>query len=113
MATLLFDKVPYEKVKEGLERKIIYTDHLMSVLIDFSGGPWKEPEPLHHHSHEQVSYIAAGEVLFLCEGEEPVELKQGDFFAVASGKKHGIQLLSKNARLIDSFTPIREDFLKE
>jgi hypothetical protein len=32
-------------------------------------------------------------------------------FAVPSGKKHAIQLLSPTARLIDSFNPVREDFL--
>jgi len=34
MAVLKFDEVPYEKVKEGLQRKIIHTDKLMCVLID-------------------------------------------------------------------------------
>ena len=112
MATLLFDQTPYEKVRQGLQRKIIHTDQLMSVLIDFSGGPWEEPEPLHSHLHEQISYIAEGEVVFFCEEEGPVKLKEGDFFAVPSGKKHGIQLISSKARLIDNFNPVREDFFK-
>ena len=112
MATLLFDQTPYEKVREGLERKIIHTNNLMTVLIDFSGGPWAEPEPMHSHPHEQTSYIAEGEVVFFCEGEEPVRLKAGDLFAVASGKKHTIQLITEKARLVDSFNPLREDFLK-
>ena len=112
MATLLFDQTPYEKVREGLERKIIHTNKLMTVLIDFSGGPWTEPEPMHSHPHEQTSYIAEGEVIFFCEGEEPVRLKAGDLFAVASGKEHTIQLITEKARLVDSFNPLREDFLK-
>ncbi|WP_423130468.1 cupin domain-containing protein [Gaoshiqia sp. Z1-71] len=112
MATLLFDQTPYEKVREGLERKIIHTNKLMTVLIDFSGGPWAEPEPMHSHPHEQTSYIAEGEVIFFCEGEESVRLKAGDLFAVASGKKHTIQLITEKARLVDSFNPLREDFLK-
>ncbi|MGD9929148.1 MAG: cupin domain-containing protein [Mangrovibacterium sp.] len=112
MATLLFEQTPYEKVREGLERKIIHTNNLMTVLIDFSDGPWSEPEPPHSHPHEQTSYVASGEIIFFCEGEDPVRLKAGDMFAVASGKKHTIQLLSEKARLVDSFNPIREDFLK-
>jgi quercetin dioxygenase-like cupin family protein len=112
MATLLFDKVPYEKVREGLLRKIIHTDNLMSVLIDFTDGPWDKPEPYHSHPHEQTSYIASGEIMFYCEGEKEQLLKTGDMFAVPSGVKHTIQLLTKEARLIDSFTPLREDFLK-
>jgi quercetin dioxygenase-like cupin family protein len=112
MAVLKFDEVPYEKVKKGLQRKIIYTKNLMSVLIDFSNGPWEKPEPPHSHPHEQTSYVAEGEIIFYCEDEPDQHLKGGDMFAVPSGKKHTIQLLTKKVRLIDSFNPVREDFLK-
>lgn len=112
MPTLLFDEVPYENVREGLKRKIIHTDNLMNVLIDFSDGPWDEPEPPHSHRHEQTSYVASGEIIFYCEGEKEQHLKAGDMFAVPSGLNHTIRLLTKKVRLIDSFTPLREDFLK-
>jgi quercetin dioxygenase-like cupin family protein len=111
MAVLKFDDVPYEKVKEGLQRKIIHTDNLMNVLIDFSSGPWEEPEPPHSHPHEQTSYVAKGEIIFYCENESEQHLKAGDMFAVPSGKEHTIKLLTKEVRLVDSFTPIREDFV--
>ena len=111
MPVLQFDKVPYEKVKEGLERKIIHTQELMTVLIDFTNGPWDEPEPPHSHPHEQTSYVASGEIIFYCENEPDQHLKAGDMFAVPSGKKHTIKLLTESARLVDSFNPIREDFL--
>ncbi len=111
MAVLKFSEVPYEVVREGLQRKIIHTDSLMLVLIDLSDGPWEKPEPPHSHPHEQTSYVARGEIIFFCEGEADQHLKAGDMFAVPSGRKHTIQLLTKEVRLIDSFNPIREDFL--
>lgn len=111
MPVLKFDEVPYETVREGLSRKIIHTDKLMTVLIDFTDGPWKEPEPPHSHPHQQTSYVAEGEIMFLCEGEAGQHLKAGDMFAVPSGKKHTIQLLTPKVRLVDSFSPPREDFL--
>ena len=111
MAVLKFDEVPYEKVKEGLERKIIHTNELMTVLIDFSNGPWEEPEPPHSHPHQQTSYVAEGEIIFYCEGEPERHLEAGDMFAVPSGKMHTIKLLTPHVRLVDSFNPIREDFL--
>ncbi len=111
MAILKFDKTPYEDVREGLKRKIIHTEKLMSVLIDFTNGPWKTPDPFHSHPHEQISYLAKGTILLFCEGEEEQILTEGDMFAIPSGKKHTIQLLTEEARLIDSFTPLREDFL--
>jgi quercetin dioxygenase-like cupin family protein len=111
MAVLKFDEVPFEQVREGLQRKIIHLDQLMTVLLDFSDGPWAKPEPPHSHPHEQTSYIAAGEVIFYCEGEPDQHLKAGDMFFVPSGKLHSIKLLTSYARLVDSFSPLREDFL--
>ncbi len=98
-------------MREGLQRKIIHTDNLMTVLIDFSDGPWDKPEPPHSHPHEQTSYVAEGEIIFLCEGEADQHLKAGDMFAAPSGRPHTIQLLTEKARLVDSFNPVREDFL--
>jgi quercetin dioxygenase-like cupin family protein len=112
MPVLKFNHEPYEIVSKGLQRKIIHTKNLMTVLIDFTDGPWDEPQPPHSHPHEQSSFVAAGEIIFYCEGEDDQLLQAGDMFAVPSGKKHTIKLLTKKARLIDSFTPLREDFLK-
>ncbi|MCW9706594.1 cupin domain-containing protein [Fodinibius salsisoli] len=111
MPVLKFDETPAEQLKEGVERKIIHTDELMTVLIDFTNGPWSEPEPPHSHPHEQTCYVAEGKIILFCEGEEDQHLKAGDMFYIPSGKEHTIQLLTEKVRLIDSFTPLREDFL--
>jgi quercetin dioxygenase-like cupin family protein len=97
--------------REGASRSLIHTDQLMVVVIDFFNGPWTEPDPYHHHLHEQISYIASGEIIFMCEGEPDQRLRTGDMFAVPSNKPHTIKLLSEKARLVDSFTPLRADFL--
>ena len=112
MAVLKFDEVPFEKVREGLQRKIIHAKKLMTLVIEFTDGPWDEPEPPHSHPHEQTSYVAEGEIIFYCEDEEPQHLKPGDMFVVPSGKKHTVKLLTKKVRLVDSFTPLRQDFLE-
>lgn len=95
----------------GVERRIVHTDKLLTAVLDFSNGPQEEPDPMHSHPHEQTCYIAEGELIFFMEDEEPQHLSAGDMFFVPSGKKHSIQLLSTAARLIDSFSPVREDFL--
>ena len=99
------------EVRKGLSRRLIHTPDLMMVVIDFSDGPWKEPEPFQSHVHEQITYVVQGDIIFFCEGEEAQKLTAGDMFAVPSNKKHGIQLLSATAKLIDAFNPIRKDFL--
>ena len=111
-ATVLYlDQTEGETFREGCERRIIRTEKLMTAVIDFRNGPWAEADPLHSHPHEQTTYVADGELLFLSEGEEPRRLKTGDVFAVPGGQPHAIRLLSKTCRLIDTFTPVREDFL--
>lgn len=97
--------------RSGFRRKIIRTVDLMTVVIDMEGGPWAEPDPMHSHSHEQISYVASGEVLFLSGGQPARHLRAGDLFAVPSGVPHSIQLLTAEARLVDTFHPIRGDFL--
>ena len=111
MAVLKETEAQTTRVKEGITRRHLHTADLMMVVIDFNNGPWSEPDPVHQHIHEQTSYVAEGEIIFICEGEPDQHLKKGDMFSVPSGKLHAIQLLSSKARLVDSFNPIRKDFL--
>ena len=92
------------------KRKIIHLDTLMVTVIEISNGPMAEPEIPHSHPHEQITYIAAGSVKLFIEDREYL-LNEGDTFKVASNLKHGIQALTEKVKLIDSFSPIREDFL--
>ena len=112
MAVLKYNETVPESVKEGVNRKLIHLENLMTVVIDFTNGPWEEPDPPHSHPHEQTCYLAEGEIVFFCEGEAEQKLKAGDLFSVPSNRMHTIQLLSKSARLVDSFNPIRRDFVK-
>ena len=100
-----------EKISEEFERRIAHLDNLMTVVCDFTNGPADEPDKPHSHPHEQITYVAEGD-LFLFLGEEKHLLSKGDIFTVPSGLPHCIQTISKHVRLIDSFSPIREDFLK-
>ncbi len=111
MAVLKVDDTHPTMVKEGVQRRLIHAEKLMMVVIDFNNGPWKEPDPPHNHVHEQTTYVVEGEIIFFCEGEPEQRLKPGDMFCVPAGKQHTIQLLTKTAKLIDSFTPLREEFL--
>lgn len=108
---VLKERTEAKEIRPGVERKMIYGANLMMVVIDFKNGPWPEPEPPHNHVHEQTTYIVHGVVRFICEGEPDEVLGVGDMFYVPSGRMHTIQLLSESARLVDSFNPIRKEFL--
>jgi quercetin dioxygenase-like cupin family protein len=111
MAVLKYDNAKVHYPAEGIARRLVHLDNLLMAVLDFSNGPQSAPDPMHSHPHEQTCYIAEGEVMFFMEDEEPQHLKTGDMFYVPSHKKHSIQLLTETARLVDSFSPVREDFI--
>lgn len=91
-------------------QRVLHTDNLMMSVWEFSDGPWDDPEPLHSHPHEQVVYLAEGEVMFTI-GEESTRLSAGDMIAVPGDIPHTIQLLTPVVRIIDTWTPVRQEFL--
>ena len=100
-----------QTIAPGRTRYLAQTDHLMMAVIDFKDGPTTAPDPPHAHPHEQISYVARGEIIFFLDGA-PTRLGPGDIFTVPPDVPHSIQLLSADVLLVDTFHPIREDFLE-
>ena len=112
MGILNYSEENWEELREGTFRKIVHLEHLMTVMIEFRNGPWKKADPYHSHPHEQTCYIAKGEIILYCEGESDRHLCEGDIFYIPSGKEHTIRVITPLVRLIDSFSPIRKDFIE-
>ena len=100
-----------EVIGPGRTRYLAHTDNLMIVAYEFNDGPASEPDPPHSHPHEQVACVVSGEILFFMDGK-PTRLGPGDLYTVPPNVPHTIQLLTKQVRIVDAFTPIRKDFLK-
>ncbi len=102
----------YQQISDSplIKRKVVHLDHLMVTVIEFLDGPMNAPDLPHSHPHEQITYVASGILKLFIEDREFL-LKEGDVFKVESNLKHCIQTLSPYVKLIDSFSPIREDFL--
>jgi quercetin dioxygenase-like cupin family protein len=98
------------EIGPGRKRRFLHTDKLMMVVIDFEDGPAAKPDNPHAHPHEQVTYVAEGEVLFFI-GTDSRRLSPGDMVAVPPDQPHRVQTMTPHVRLIDTFTPIRQDFL--
>ena len=112
MPATLRDEAPPVVIAPGRARYLTHTGDLMMVVIDFEDGPMDEPDPPHSHPHDQTSYVAEGEVMFTV-GDTVHHVKPGDMVAIPSDVPHTLQLLSKTARLVDAFHPIRDDFLPQ
>jgi quercetin dioxygenase-like cupin family protein len=100
-----------EIIAPGRTRYLAYTQNLMMVVVEFNDGPSSEPDPPHSHPNEQVSYVASGEINLFMENKL-TRLGPGDMFTVPPNIPHSVQLLTEHVILVDSFTPVREDFLK-
>lgn len=111
MGTLKVTDAVKTAIGEQRARYLTHTENLMMVVIDFDDGPTSQPDPPHSHPHEQISYVAAGEIIVVL-GDEQTRLGPGDMFTVPPDMPHSVQLLTSHVRLVDTFTPLREDFIE-
>lgn len=91
----------------GVTRRVmVHRDDLMMVEVVFEKNAVGS---LHHHPHVQCAYVAAGRFAVTVDGVTE-ELSPGGSFIVAPHLVHGVVALEAG-RLIDVFTPARQDFL--
>ncbi|MBB94116.1 MAG: cupin [Rhodobacteraceae bacterium] len=91
----------------GVRRRVLSdSPELMVVAFTFEQGA---QGALHSHPHVQSTYVDAGRFRFTIAGEA-FEVGPGDSFVIPSGAEHGCTCLEPG-RLIDTFTPRRDDFL--
>jgi quercetin dioxygenase-like cupin family protein len=97
-------------ISQSREKRIAHLENLMVVVFDFYDGPMKDPDPFHSHIHEQITYVAEGELTFF-KGTDEFHLCKGDLMIIPSGVPHSVKTISSHVRLVDSFNPLRQDFL--
>ncbi|MEL7105079.1 MAG: cupin domain-containing protein [Pseudomonadota bacterium] len=96
-----------ERVADGLSRRVgAHNDNVMVVEVHFEAGT---TAPLHHHVHEQITYVMSGKFEFTV-GDETYIVAAGDSLYKQPNIEHGATCLEAGM-LLDVFTPHREDFL--
>ena len=98
------DQIIHQILSAGTERKIAHLENLMVVVYDFTDGPMKSPETPHSHPHEQITFVAAGELKFF-KNDKEFYLTEGDIITIEPNVSHCIQTLSKRVKLVDRFHP--------
>lgn len=97
------------EMAKGLNRKIVnYCDNLMVCEVHFE----KEGvlAAMHSHPHEQCTYVVSGKLKATINDETHI-LEKGDSMLMAPNEPHELCALEESV-VIDTFTPMREDFLK-
>jgi quercetin dioxygenase-like cupin family protein len=96
-----------EDLGNGVSRRILaHGGKMMAVEVHFETGA---VGPMHNHPHEQLTTVLSGEFEFTI-GEETQVVRTGDTLYKKPHVMHGCVCL-KAGVLLDTFTPIREDFL--
>ena len=97
----------WEPAGPGVRRTLVaYNDDLLLVKVEFAAGA---VGALHQHVHSQISYVESGE-FEVTVGDETRVLRAGDTFYAAPNVPHGVVARQAGA-LLDSFSPVRLDFL--
>ena len=106
--TFVFGKgAPAVELSPGITRKILaYSDALMICEFRMAKGSVLKD---HHHPHHQSSTVVSG-VLRYTVGSETRLVGAGDSVMIGPEVPHSA-LVEEDARVIDAFSPIREDFL--
>lgn len=91
----------------GVRRRMLVTGEKMyQQAAELDAG---SVMPAHSHPHEQILYVVSGKVRLLVDGV-PHELSAGQAHYLAGNVSHGIEVL-ESARVIDTFSPPREDYV--
>lgn len=99
--------VPWTTLGPGNRRRVLVSrPELMQVEFGFDEGA---VGALHSHPHVQASYVAEGS-FEVTIGDVTTVLQQGASFIVPPNVTHGVKALTAG-RLVDCFTPRRDDFL--
>ncbi|WP_295935741.1 cupin domain-containing protein [uncultured Alistipes sp.] len=102
-------ELQWENPGPGITRQIMgYDGQLMIVKVKFEKGAVGTQ---HEHYHSQATYVASGK-FEMTIGDKVQILGPGDGFYVAPDELHGCVCLEPGI-LIDTFSPVRADFLKK
>lgn len=98
-----------EDLGNGVTRRILAHDgKMMAVEVNFEAGAIG---PMHNHPHEQLTYVLSGEFEFTI-GDGKHVVSAGDTLYKKPNIMHGCVCL-KSGTLLDTFTPVRQDFLQQ
>ncbi len=100
-----FSDIPVKEIATGFFSKFIHTDNNTINFLEVMAG---SELPLHQHPHQQCSFILEGE-FEMTVGEETKLLTKDTFALIPGNILHGGKAII-NCKLIDIFSPVREDY---
>ena len=92
----------------GLNTRIFIGDQAMLSVVELAPNAIGK---VHNHPQEQWGVMLEGDGVRVQGGEE-IPVKAGDFWRTPSGVSHGIRAGAQGARVLDVFSPPRDEYKK-
>lgn len=100
-------RTDWQVADSGVERRLVAVGESMTAMeVRFEPGA---TGATHSHPNEQVSHVLEGRFTFTIDGSA-LEVKAGDTLRIPGNLEHGV-VAHERGRLLDVFTPPREDLL--
>lgn len=98
-------EIKAQEIVPGYMAKFVHGDKTTTAYWEIEAG-YDLPE--HNHIHEQISNVIEGEFELTIDGKTKL-LKAGDIAVIPSMAVHSGRSITK-CKIIDVFSPIREDY---
>ena len=99
------DDLEQRELIPGTAVRFVHSDRMTVAHWHFEPGI---PLPEHSHPHEQITTVLEGEFELTVSGT-PIRLSGGDYLVIDPDVVHSGRSISE-CRIIDVFSPVREDF---
>lgn len=106
MAFFHLESLGVRKRAPGVEMRVVSGERMTMVFFSLEPGGGI---PEHAHPHEQMGTVLGGEIELLI-GEERRVVREGDAYHIPSGVLHSARASDSPARVLDVFSPPREDY---
>ena len=100
--------LPQKELAGGVNANVAWGEKLMLSFVKLDPNAIVPP---HRHPHEQMALVLSGRLEVTIAGESRL-LKEGDAFLAPSDVEHSVRNLESQTRVLDIFSPPREDFKK-
>ena len=93
------------EITKGFKAKYIHSESMTVAFLEVTAGAMM---PVHQHVHEQISQVVEGKFELTVNGVRNI-IEPGSVTVIAPHVPHGGVAIT-DCRLMDIFSPVREDY---
>jgi quercetin dioxygenase-like cupin family protein len=90
----------------GIQARTAWGEQMLCSIVDLQPG---SVLPLHSHPHEQAGIVLEGELEMTIAGETRL-LQRGALYIIPGDVEHSARVGERAARVLDVFSPVREEY---